>query len=78
MVYAKTAYPFAGTTVTVGVVAKMLGRQCTLIELNPKLTADAQKRIAETPAQTSEDTREGKAEYREGKIAEGASCYVQS
>jgi DNA modification methylase len=41
--------PFAGTG-TVGVVAKILGRQCTLIELNPKFAADAQKRIAETTA----------------------------
>src|SRR5271166_6281512 len=41
--------PFGGTG-TVGVVATTLGRQYSLIELNPAFAANARKRIAGTPA----------------------------
>lgn len=41
--------PFGGAG-TVGVVAKMLGLEATLIELNPEYAAMAERRIAATPA----------------------------
>lgn len=43
--------PFGGTGTT-GLVAKMLGRRCTLIELNPAFAANAERRIsaADDPA----------------------------
>jgi DNA modification methylase len=44
--------PFGGTGTT-AVVAKMLGRHCTLIELNAKYAANAEQRIATTKEQES-------------------------